>query len=528
MSGYDTATDDGLLAAFWDYERALRTNDVPALEHWFLAGPDTLRSDGGTTLVGAGHIARFRRLRPPPGPRRVDRVHLRPLGGGSVAVVAESTRPDGTCAVQSQIWVLGPAGWRIAVAHVSAAAPVVPTITEPARVWRVAGPLRVDPGPAAEAGPLSGVRLAVKDLFALAGHAIGGGSARWLAEAPVQTTTAPSVAALLAAGATVAGIAHTDELAFSLAGVTQSYGAVPNPAAPGCLSGGSTSGPAAAVAGFAADLGVGTDTAGSIRVPASYCGLFGLRPTHGVIDTAGVLPLAPSFDTVGLLSRDPRLLATAADLLLPPADGNNRSEAPVRLLLRAGDLLDGADPGVAPAFESATVALAGRTGCEVEAAPGLAEAVDAWLPAFRTVQAAEAWAAHGEFVTKARSELQPEVVARFEAGRELTEDAVARARGVLAGARDRLAGLLTPGRALLLPATSGPALPLDLAAGEVDSARIATLRLTCLASLAGLPAVAVPTMRLGARPMGLSLIGAAGTDRSLLELINRPAPWDRP
>jgi Asp-tRNA(Asn)/Glu-tRNA(Gln) amidotransferase A subunit family amidase len=200
----------------------------------------------------------------------------------------------------------------------------------------------------------------------------------------------------------------------------------------------------------------------------------------------------------------------------------------VRLLLRAGDLLDGADPGVAPAFESATVALAGRTGCEVEAAPGLAEAVDAWLPAFRTVQAAEAWAAHGEFVTKARSELQPEVVARFEAGRELTEDAVARARGVLAGARDRLAGLLTPGRALLLPATSGPALPLDLAAGEVDSARIATLRLTCLASLAGLPAVAVPTMRLGARPMGLSLIGAAGTDRSLLELINRPAPWDRP
>jgi Asp-tRNA(Asn)/Glu-tRNA(Gln) amidotransferase A subunit family amidase len=99
---------------------------------------------------------------------------------------------------------------------------------------------------------------------------------------------------------------------------------------------------------------------------------------------------------------------------------------------------------------------------------------------------------------------------------------------VLAGARDRLAELLTPGRALLLPATSGPALPLDLAAGEVDSARIATLRLTCLASLAGLPAVAVPTMRLGARPMGLSLIGAAGTDRSLLELINRPAPWDRP
>jgi amidase len=374
------------------------------------------------------------------------------------------------------------------------------------------------------AGPLRGVRLAVKDLFALAGHAIGGGSAHWLAEAPVQTTTAPSVAALLTAGATVAGLAHTDELAFSLAGVTQSYGAVPNPAAPGCLSGGSSSGPAAAVAGHAADLGVGTDTAGSIRVPASYCGLFGLRPTHGAVDSTGVLPLAPSFDTVGLLSRDPHLLATAAALLLPPGgDGT-----PVRLLLRVGDLLDGLAPDVVPAFESATVALAGRTGCRVESAPDLAEAVDAWLPAFRAVQAAEGWATHGEFVTKARSELQPEVVARFEAGRELTEDAVARARKVLAGARDLLAGVLAPGRVLLLPATSGPALPLDLPADQVDSARIATLRLTCLASLAGLPAVAVPTMRVGTRPMGLSLVGAAGTDRSLLELINRPAPWERP
>jgi amidase len=522
MSGYDTAADAGLLAAFWDYERALRTNDVPALENWFLAGADTLRSEAGSTLVGAEHISHFRRMRPPPGPRRVDRVHLRPLGAATVAVIAESTRPDGSCGVQSQVWTLGPDGWRIVLAHVSTAAAVIPTITEPDRVWRVAPQSPVVPGPPRPAGPLNGVRLAVKDLFAVAGQAVGGGSARWLAEAAVETATAPSVAALLAAGATLAGLAHTDELAFSLAGLTRSYGAVPNPAAPGCTSGGSSSGPAAAVAGHVADLGIGTDTAGSIRVPASYCGLYGLRPTHGAIDIAGVLPLARSFDTVGLLSRDARLLATAADLLLPPG----RDEVPVRVLLRPGDLIDPLDPDIAPAFESATVALAGRTGCGVEAAPALAPAVDAWLPAFRTVQAGEAWAARGEFVTKARAELQPEVVARFEAGRDLTEGALAEARGVLAVARERLAGLLAPGQALLLPATSGPALPLDLPDGLVDSARVATLRLTCLASLAGLPAVAVPTMRVGTRPMALCLVGAPGTDRSLLELVNRPAPWE--
>jgi len=529
---------DGLLDAFWDYERALARNDVPALEAWFRPGPETLRSDGGATLVGADEIARFRRQRPPPGPRRVDRVHLRPLGPDVVAMVAESTRPGGTTGAQSQVWVRDPAGWRIVAAHVGIAAPAAPPrLAEvPAggsdRVWRLAGPLPVGPGGPgedapdgagdAQGGPLRGVRLAVKDLFAVRGQAIGGGSARWLAEAPIESATAPAVHALLAAGATVAGLAHTDELAFSLAGVTASYGAVPNPAVPGAHSGGSSSGPAAAVAGHAADLGIGTDTAGSIRVPASYCGLYGLRPTHGVISVAGVLPLAPSFDTVGLLSRDPTLLATAAGLLLP-ASGD---QPPVEVLLRPADLLAELAPEVRVAFDSAALALIGRTGCRVERRDGLADAVRAWLPAFRTVQAAEAWATHGAFVSRARGELLPEVVARFNAGREVDAAQLDRAREVLASARRQLAELLAPGRALLLPATSGPALPVDLPGDRVDAARLATLRLTCLASLAGLPAVAVPTMRVGTAPMALCLVGGPGTDRGLLDLVNRPALWE--
>jgi Asp-tRNA(Asn)/Glu-tRNA(Gln) amidotransferase A subunit family amidase len=398
-------------------------------------------------------------------------------------------------------------------------------------VWRLAGPLPDDPdasggsgsvaGPDSPDGPLRGIRLAVKDLFAVRGQAIGGGSARWLAEAPIEPATAPAVGALLAAGATVAGLAHTDELAFSLAGVTASYGAVPNPAVPGAGTGGSSSGPAAAVAGHAADLGLGTDTAGSIRVPASYCGLYGLRPTHGAISLAGALPLAPSFDTAGLLARDPALLATAAAVLLPaPA----RRE-PVEVLLRPADLLGELEPEVRVAFDSATLALAGRTGCRVETHNGLAEAVTSWLPAFRTVQAAEGWATHGGFVSRARAELLPEVVARFEAGRGVDAGQLSGARAVLADARRRLVELLPPGRALLLPATSGPALPVDLPGDRVDAARLATLRLTCLASLAGLPAVAVPTMRVGTAPMALTLVGGPGTDHALLDLVNRPAPW---
>lgn len=520
-------TPEGLLAAFWDYERALARNDVPALEAWFRPGPETLRSDGGATLVGAEQIARFRRQRPPPGPRRLDRVHVRPVGPDVVTVVAESTRPGGATGAQSQVWVREADGWRITAAHVStapAAAPATLTAEESDRVWRLAGPLSGgDPGTDAPAGgALRGVRLAVKDLFAVRGQAVGGGSARWLAEAPIEPATAPSVHALLAAGATIAGLAHTDELAFSLAGVTASYGAVPNPAVPGTASGGSSSGPAAAVAGHAADLGIGTDTAGSIRVPASYCGLYGLRPTHGVISAAGVLPLSPSFDTVGLLSRDPVLLATSAGLLLPaPAE-----QPPIDVLLRPADLLAELAPEVRVAFAAAALALTGRTGCRVEAAGGLAEAVRGWLPAFRAVQAAEGWAAHGAFVTRASGELLPEVVARFEAGRDVDAEQLDGARAVLADARHQLAALLPPGRALLLPATSSPALPVDLPADQVHAARLATLRLTCLASLAGLPALAVPAMRVGTAPMALSLVGGPGTDRALLDLVNRPAPWE--
>ncbi|WP_345714344.1 amidase family protein, partial [Kineococcus glutinatus] len=151
----------------------------------------------------------------------------------------------------------------------------------------------------------------------VAGHPVGAGVPAWLATAAPEPAHAAALQVLLDAGAVVAGIAQTDELAFSVMGRNGTWGAPPNPAAPGHLPGGSTSGPAAAVAAGAADLGLGTDTAGSLRVPGSWCGLHALRPTHGAVPVAGVLPLAPSFDTVGLLARCPQLLRAAGDELLP-------------------------------------------------------------------------------------------------------------------------------------------------------------------------------------------------------------------
>ncbi|WNB86551.1 amidase family protein [Cellulomonas sp. ATA003] len=175
-------------------------------------------------------------------------------------------------------------------------------------VWRVVGAPLVAP---TTRGQLDGVRVAVKDVIAVAGQARGAGVPAWLTHAPVEPAHAPALAALLAAGAHVQGVARTDELAYSLAGRNPHYGTPPNAAVRGRLPGGSSSGPAAAVGLGQADLGLATDTAGSVRVPASYGGLWGLRPTHGLVPSDGVLPLAPSFDTVGWLARDGATLRAA-------------------------------------------------------------------------------------------------------------------------------------------------------------------------------------------------------------------------
>src|SRR5216684_4851903 len=156
--------------------------------------------------------------------------------------------------------------------------------------------------PATGPGPLDGMTVAVKDMIGVAGHVSSFGHPRWRATHSASEETAPAVSRLLAAGASVAGLAKLDQLAYSLIGNAGEGTAPLNSQYPDRFTGGSSSGPAAAVAAGLADVGLGTDTAGSIRVPAASCGLFGFRPSHGLVSAHGVLPLAPSFDVVGVLA----------------------------------------------------------------------------------------------------------------------------------------------------------------------------------------------------------------------------------
>jgi Asp-tRNA(Asn)/Glu-tRNA(Gln) amidotransferase A subunit family amidase len=393
------------------------------------------------------------------------------------------------------------------------------TLSAPAdpTVWRETGdPLL----PATGTGPLTGRSVAVKDLFTLSGFRVGAGNEEWLAERSPETTTAPAVAALLAAGAVVAGITRTDEFAYSLAGTNAHYGTPPNPKAAGRISGGSSSGSASAVSLDQASIGLGTDTGGSIRVPSAYQGLFGIRTTHGAVSTQGLLPLAPSFDTVGWMTRDAATLAAVGDVLLPP----HGPAAPLTGAVFAPGLLALAEPDVVRAVEGFLDASA-----DAAVLPGLdwaglrtAELPD-WLAAFQAVQGYEAWQHHGPWIGGHWTSLGADVAARFRTASRIESRQADDARDVLRAARQHIRAVVGGGL-LVLPSASSVAPLLAEAAvggGAIEQVRRATMQLTCIAGIAGLPAVNLPLSTDAGLPCGVSIIGPANRDAELLTLAAR-------
>jgi Asp-tRNA(Asn)/Glu-tRNA(Gln) amidotransferase A subunit family amidase len=385
-------------------------------------------------------------------------------------------------------------------------------VTADPRIWRLLGfPLAVPTG----SGVLDGESVAVKDLFAVAGLPVGAGNPTYLAEAGRERRHAAAVRVLLDAGAELRGIARTDEFAYSIAGTNAHYGTPPNARAPGRLPGGSSSGPASAVAAGQASIGLGTDTAGSIRVPASYQGLWGLRSTRGAVSAQGLLPLALSFDTIGWLARSPDVLARTARVSLP-----SLHQAAGDFVLCPG-LLAAVDPAVRAAFTEKLSALPKLR--EIQG-PDTKEA----FAAFRTVQAAEAWRTNSPWLRDHPGVLGPDVAARFAWAATVTADDEQGARKALAEIRARFEAELEDS-ILLLPATPTPAPSNDADAASLDATRAATIALTCLAAITGRPALSAPLLDVGGLPVGLSLLGPRGTDLALIKRAVALAPeGDRP
>jgi amidase len=407
------------------------------------------------------------------------------------------------------------------------ATPARGTGTIDRRVWREAGnPLL----PATGAGRLTGMSVAVKDLFALEGFAVGAGNEELLAEGRAETTTAAAVAALQAAGAVIAGIARTDEFAYSLAGTNSHYGYPPNPKAPDRIRGGSSSGSASAVSLGQADIGLGTDTGGSIRVPAAYQGLYGIRTTHGTVRTHGLLPLAPSFDAVGWMTRDAATLAAVGSVLLPsvqspgPQGEMPRPELPFSRALVAPELLALAEPKVGLAVNEYLAAWAVNLELpDLQTAALRTEDLPTWLAAFQTVQGYEAWQHHGPWVSRHWASLGADVAARFNAAARTDRRLAADAREILDVARQHIRSVIGNGLLILPSASSVAPLINEAAVGgaAIEHVRRSTMRLTCVAGIAGLPAINIPLLSESGPPCGISIIGPANRDADVLALAVR-------
>ncbi|PYM27894.1 MAG: amidase [Candidatus Rokuibacteriota bacterium] len=381
----------------------------------------------------------------------------------------------------------------------------MPPVTSPF----VAGPpVRI---PGASHGPLAGLTFAAKDLFDVAGHPTGGGNPDWARSNPIPTRHAWAVQRLLDAGATLVGKTITDEISLGILGENPFDGTPLNPKAPDRVPGGSSSGSASAVAQGLCDTALGTDTGGSVRVPASFCGLYGIRPTHGRLDLTGMLPQAPSSDTTGWFARDARTFARVSEVMLDEAIP---AALPLRLVV-AVDAFGFADPDTTEALRpmvDALTKLVSGVREDLLAPPGLS----VWGRAQRTLQPYEAWQTFKAWVERDNPRLQFSVARGLTLGSAIPESERQWAALMRAEARARLAWLLPPGTILCMPTTPFPAPPRSLSLPALEPVRSRILCLAAHGGLAGFPQVSVPGAHVDGLPVGLSILGARGSDATLV------------
>lgn len=375
------------------------------------------------------------------------------------------------------------------------------------------------PVPHAPTGPLAGLDFGVKDLFHVAGYPTSGGQPLLLALLGVQDRTAPTVRKLLDAGARFAGKTVTDELAFSMNGQNAHFGAPVNGAAPDRICGGSSSGSASAVSNRLCDFALGTDTGGSVRAPASHCGLVGLRPTHGRISLHDVLDLAPSLDTCGWFARDVATFARVADVLL----GDDPAPLPAHVrLLAPTDLWPLATPAATDALAPVRRRIEDMLG-PTRPVQVVLQDLDTLYWRFRHLQGHESWQTDGPFLRRFAPPLGPGVAQRFAWSAEVTDAQVLEARAYRERFRAQLSDLLGADGVLLMPTMPDIAPLASESEAGLEDYRNRAIRLLCSAGLSGFPQLTLPLARRDGAPLGISLLGPAGSDRSLVRLAERIA-----
>ncbi|GAE26104.1 amidase [Halalkalibacter wakoensis JCM 9140] len=365
-------------------------------------------------------------------------------------------------------------------------------------------------------GTLSGLTFAVKDVFPIKGVTASAGNPDWLKTHSPAATTAEVIQTLLHAGATLQGTTITDEIMYSLNGENAHYGTPVNPKANARIPGGSSSGSAVAVAADMVDFAIGTDTGGSVRIPAAYCGLYGIRPTHGRISIEGVIPLAKSFDTVGWMAKEAKLLLDVGESLTGELV-SSLDDNPFTEILFGDDTWELADG------ESKKVLLSMVRQVEEEfdskwttvATEGLAR----WASCFRTLQGLEIWEAHGKWIKEVKPSFGPDIAARFEWASSLKQEDRPNEQKLREMIQTRMADLLGEDKLLIIPTTPGKAPLRNLSGAEIEKRRSETMQLSCIAGLAGLPQVAIPIEGEDGIPISISVIAGPNQDMRLLQWV---------
>lgn len=362
-------------------------------------------------------------------------------------------------------------------------------------------------------GPLSGLTFAAKDIFDIEGRTACCGNPDWLATHPPASATAPAVERLIAAGATLVGMTRTAELVMGLTGENPFYGTPVNVAAPGRVTGGSSSGSAAAVAAGLVDFALGSDTGGSVRVPASFCGIYGMRPTHGRIPLDGVMPFAPSLDAVGWFARDAGLMRRIGAILLDPPSAP--ATRPGRFVV-ATDAFAVVGPEIREALAPAVARVAALLGAPEEVAMAGGADLGEWSKLIAVYREREGWRSHRDWIEKHRPTLSENGAMRMKLGAEIDDDVIAAAEPVRAAVRARMAELLADGAVLAVPAAPGVA---PRVGGDQDAIWQIVHRnahINAASPLAGLPQISLPLATVGGLPIGLGLIAASAEDEMLL------------
>lgn len=373
---------------------------------------------------------------------------------------------------------------------------------------------------ASKAGLLNGLSYGLKDIYDIEGIPTGFGSPAWLNSHPIPTISAAFIQTLCNAGATLLGKTHTDELTYSILGINAHYGTPINSASPERVPGGSSSGSAAAVAAGLVDFAIGSDTGGSVRAPASFCGIYGIRTTHGRISLANARPLAKSFDSLGWFAQSPKILRQVGEALLNKEVASIHKKPQFFILKETFDLI----PEVIAHTLKKTITK--HFNFSLEEISITPEKLSDWAETFRIVQASEIWQEHGQWAQQHLHEFGPGIKERFEIAQSLDPIAVQSAiqnknrithyiRGLISALGDGQTEAI-----LVLPSTGCIAPLLNSSASELEQVRKHLFQLLCIAGLGGLPQINLPLCKYEGAPLGLSLIGNANEDLLLLNIAD--------